>query len=102
MLEDVLKRFPTLRIGIIIPYKVWNTQLGGLMPREFTDKLVEIAKLYSIPYLNLYDEAQINEVNKDVLFVDDTSQVTYQYHLNNEGYRMISSYIVSFVNQIIG
>lgn len=102
MLEDVLKRFPTLRIGIIIPYKVWNTQLGGLMPREFTDKLVEIAKLYSIPYLNLYDEAQINEVNKDVLFVDDTSQVPYQYHLNNEGYRMISSYIVSFVNQIIG
>lgn len=102
MLEDVLKRFPTLRIGIIIPYKVWNTQLGGLMPREFTDKLVEIAKLYSIPYLNLYDEAQINEVNKDVLFVDDTSQVPYQYHLNNEGYQMISRHIVSFVNQIIG
>lgn len=102
MIEDVINRFPTLKIGIIIPYKVWNNNLGGMMPRTFAEKTIEIAQLYSLPYLNLYDESQINELNKDELFVDDTNKVPYQYHLNNTGYQIISQYITSFVNKIIG
>lgn len=101
MIEDVIKRFPEIKIAIIIPYKVWNTQLGGLIKEEYINSIINIAKLYSIPYLNLYEESQLNELNKDFYFVDDKSKVPYQYHLNNKGYELISRLIVSFIDKII-
>ena len=102
MIEDILTRSPQTKIGIIVPYKVWNTQVGGLMPRTYIDGIMNVAKLYSIPYLNLYDEAQLNELNRDYYFVDDQAQVPYYYHLNNKGYELISRKIVHFVDSIMG
>lgn len=102
MIEDILTRSPQTKIGLIIPYKVWNTDVGGLMPRTFADGLMEVAKLYGIPFLNLYDEAQLNELNRDYYFVDDQTKVPYYYHLNNKGYELISRKIVHFVDTMIG
>lgn len=102
MIEDILTRSPQTKIGIIVPYKVWNTQVGGLMPRAYVDGIMDVAKLYSIPYLNLYDEAQLNELNRDYYFVDDQTKVPYYYHLNNKGYELISRKIVHFVDSIMG
>lgn len=98
-LEDVITRFPSLRIGIIIPYKAWNE--GALFPREYVDRTIEIAKLYGIPFVNLYDEAGINQINRDRLFVDNQANVSYYFHVNNTGYKMIADLIVPFVERIL-
>lgn len=102
MLEDVMKRYPAMKLAIIIPYKVWNTDVGGAMPVTYAKGIKDVAEFYSIPVLDLYNESQINEVNRASLFVDDQSKVPYYYHLNNTGYELISRKIVSFINGIMG
>lgn len=102
MLEDVMKRYPTMKLAIIIPYKVWNTDVGGAMPATYAKGIKDVAEFYSIPVLDLYNESQINEVNRASLFVDDQAKVPYYYHLNSTGYELISRKIVSFINGIMG
>lgn len=100
MIEDVLNRFPTIKVGIILPYKVWKQNV--VLTKTYIDQTVQLAQLYALPYLDLYGCSGINELNRDALFVDDKSRENKHFHVNNHGYAMIGPKVVQFVEKLIG
>ena len=101
MIEDVVTRFPKMKIGIILPYQVWNRS-GVPMPETYINVTKEIAKLYAIPYIDLYNESGINKITRSALFVDNVAAGQNQYHVNNYGYNLIGTKITTFVKGILG
>lgn len=101
MIEDIFERAPKIKMGLILPYKVWKNKTQ-ILDDSYIDVSIEIAKLYSIPYFNLYDESGVNIVNRDTLFVDNPETGNSHFHLNNDGYALISPKIVDFVESIVG
>lgn len=97
MIENILNRYPTIRIQIFTPFKVW--QSGEMMPETYIDAVKSVGELYGIPVLNLYHNSGINDLTKDVLIVDDTAKVSYQFHPSTKGYERLSlNCIVPFVD----
>ncbi|ARV03968.1 SGNH/GDSL hydrolase family protein [Enterococcus faecalis] len=101
MIEDVVTRFPKLKVGIILPYQVWKNS-GTQMPETYINVTKEIAKLYAIPYIDLYNESGINKITRSALFVDNVAAGQNQYHVNNHGYDLIGTKITTFVKGILG
>lgn len=76
VLEDILTKNPTVKIGIIIS-DAWTTQ-------NYHDALVEIAKYWGVPYLDLKDGVNVPMLINGRLSENSTVAQT----LRNNGFRI--------------
>lgn len=93
MVEDVIQRSPETKLLLIVPYKCWSGE-HGLLPPKFRDTILAIGILYGIPVLNLYDNLQFNELNREVFFADDPAKQPWFFHLNDLGYQWLADLLI--------
>ena len=102
-LSQIITAYPQLRIYIFTPiYRFDIRESGedadtfvnptsGLKLHDICDAIIETARSYNIPVLDLYYNCNINKYNKDTYMGDGT-------HPNANGYAMMADKISKFIN----
>jgi lysophospholipase L1-like esterase len=107
--EFLLDRFPKAAIGLITPIQRYNATYdgkvarGGATLRGFSDAVINIAKYYSIPYLDLYDTVGFTPYRTTSLnnfYCLDGSNVPDGTHPNNLGHTFMKSRVGNFIESI--
>lgn len=94
-IEYILTNYPNTKIYIEIPAIAWTS--NGVFPYEIAEIKEKIAELYNIPFINLYKNAGINEVNRDNFYCDDVSTTNWRLHFNDVGNELIGYKIAKFI-----
>jgi lysophospholipase L1-like esterase len=102
VIEKILTAHPHLKIYFVTPiyrysWGMTNTDSdskprsdGGLYLYNYTDKILEVAKKYHVPALDLYNRSGINLLTKDYYLSDGT-------HCTPKGYTLIADKISKFL-----
>lgn len=94
--EYILNNYPSIKLILFTPIKGW-TNSHGLMPETYPNVVLDIAKLYSLPCLDLYHLSGINDLTKRVLIVDSDT-VSFDFHPSTLGYKKMADVIVPFLS----
>lgn len=100
LFTDLLTRFPKSSIGFITPLmRATNTaNAAGLYQVDYINAIKEIAALYSIPVLDLYNQGGINfriaAVNTALSVGGDG------LHANNDGHKILAGRIGAFIESL--
>lgn len=91
-IEKILSQNKSIKLSIWTPIKstaslnnAINTQ--NLTLNDYCNRLKEVAKLYSIPVIDLNEQSGINGVNLSTLTIDGL-------HLNNDGYKKVCENLI--------
>ena len=89
---------PEIRIVMIVEPMGWTFRNG--VPELCDDTLPtvirNVAKLYGLPIIDLWNESGINEITRDTFLADPpfgANNQLYMYHPNNDGWKVISRII---------
>ena len=95
-IEHIMTSNPKCKIIINTPFVCWNA--SGKLPSNIALTKKEIANLYSLDCLDLYNLSNINEFNRDNFYVDDYSLANqWRLHLNDFGNKWIGGIIANFI-----
>lgn len=95
-IEHIMSSNPKCKIIVNTPFVCWN--VNGKLPSNIALAKKEIANLYSLDCLDLYNLSNINEFNRDNFFADDfTLSSQWRLHLNDFGNKWIGSIISNFI-----
>lgn len=100
-IDNLLSVNPLFRIGLITPtpwrgYPPFSTTATWMA--RYSAKIVEIANLRGLPYLDLYHKSNLRPWDDSVLsalYIDST-------HPNTEGHKRIASMIKAFLIEVAG
>lgn len=93
------RSFPTAKIGYIINYQTPTKAYGTLDDMSaYYDLAKKICDKWEIPYLDLYNNA---EINQKVLQMTSGRFAGDKIHLNGRGYDRIYPYIAAFMEQLV-
>lgn len=95
--EYSLTQNPKLRIIIMSEPMGW-TYVNGAMKRVSSlipNALKQVAEQYGLPFVDLWSESGINEMNRVAFYADPapSDNHMYMYHPNNDGWKLISKVI---------
>jgi lysophospholipase L1-like esterase len=101
LIEGLINKYPSSKIAFStpIPTKYNNVQLESNL-KKYVAAIIEICQKWSIPCLNLFACSRINPNNATILnnyFKNDTTQ---GIHPDENGQRVISEVIESFLNNL--
>lgn len=102
LLKGIIDKYPNKTIFVITPMhrndnspdEIPNKQ--GLTLKNYVDAEVEIANLYGIPVLNLYDNFELNPNNEN----DKKLYIPDGLHPNKEGMKILSNKITEFIKNL--
>lgn len=97
-IEHIITTKPEAKLMLINPFIGWIHQGADEFPDSYADIKRNVAKLYKLPLLDLTNICGFNILNRDDLFADDPTQVSYYLHLNNRGNAIIGQMVSSFVS----
>lgn len=92
--EGLLQKYPTQKLGFIIPYP-FNEYRGAGTWKPYYDALVDVLNYYSIPFLDLYKNSRLN-ANIDFIntaYFKDGDKT----HPNTKGHAIIASKVYAFL-----
>lgn len=99
--ETLLASKPTVRL-ILMTEPIGWTSKNGVMYRvdsDIPDAYRNVAKLYGLPLIDLWNVAGVNEFTRATYFCDPLpvseggTNRSYMYHPNNDGWKRIATYI---------
>lgn len=111
LLSDLIAKFPTKIIGVFTPLPRltnWgsnaaaNTQ--GYTLEQLSNLIIQYAKHYSLPYLDLYHESNLPVWNSDAnayYFTAPSLSAPDGLHPNDAGHKVIAGKVKAFLESIV-
>jgi len=108
-IEHILNVNSSCKIYLFTPINGWFKESGttavpgpykGVMyiHPDFVNAIKDVGQLYGLPVLDLYNNSQINKLNKG-LYIGDNPDQPYDLHEKNEGYAIEGPIIGDFLNR---
>lgn len=105
IIYKMLNYYPHIKIGYIVAQKMGTNTGGRALRYSYFEKAMQICKKWGIPYINLWDESQLNPM---ILSHYDSTKTADEnkargslyvdgQHLTSYGYDAISSKICDFI-----
>lgn len=86
MVHDLYTKNPYIKLYFLTPFN--NTKSGVFT--QYCDAMEQVGDMYGIPTLRMDKKSRFNVLNTDLLTLDGS-------HPNNEGYEMLASIIIPFL-----
>ena len=95
-IEYALTAKPTIKIILMTEPKGWTYRNGAyyLVDSDIPEAIRNVAKIYSLPVIDLWNESGVNELTRNTYYNDPPTNNLYMYHPNNMGWEKISKLIV--------
>lgn len=97
LLDGLITKYPNKPIGIATPMNRKNAPSGL---KSYVQAVRDVGEKYSIPVLDLYRDAGLSPIN--TYHLDNYYVIQDGLHPNNEGYKIVSRSIKSFLERIVG
>lgn len=91
MIEYIRSNNPTCEIYLITPIRSSLSSRPYEKMEQVADAIISVAKMYSIPYIDLLHEGGIGKLNVDIFTYD-------KLHPNNEGFERIGKRMARIIN----
>lgn len=112
LLTNLVNKFPTKRLGILLPLPRYNSYgIDGGTPNSFgytlrqvSEMIVKYANQFGIPYLDLFNESGLAVYNNDAniyYFTAPTLETPDGVHPNDLGHQLIARKVRKFLESII-
>lgn len=93
--EYIQTNYPTVKIYVDIPAIAWVNDT--VFPYSTAKIKGEIAELYNLPCLDLYQNGGITVENRDYYYADNVSSTGWRLHFNDYGNALIGTKVANFI-----
>ena len=104
-IEWVYAQHPGINITIITEPKGWTYRDNKfeMVDQKFVDAYRRVAEFYGIPVIDLWKDCGFNKAQWSLYYADPSDEADnqlYVYHPNNDGWRVLSAYIINQLDRL--